>query len=109
MFNEKEILKRIASDLNLEHIAALCRAYHVRELYLFGSAVNGDFSDRSDVDFAVRFEREGFAGSFDQYFDFKAALEKAVSRPVDLVCLPALRNSVFRKQVESTRNLVYAA
>lgn len=95
--------------INKEQIRALCPQFHVKELYLFGSALREDFSGESDIDFAVRFDREGFVGSFDQYFDFKAELEKIVARPVDLVCLPAVRNQTFREQLESTKDLVYAA
>lgn len=94
---------------NLETIRELCIKHRVAELYLFGSAVRGDFSDQSDVDFAVRFNRDGYSGSFDQYFDFKAALEMELSRSVDLICLPAVRNRVFQQQLEATKDLVYAA
>lgn len=97
------------AKLDPKIIGELCKKHRVAELYLFGSAVRQDFSPGSDIDFAVRFERKGFAGSFDQYFDFKDALENAVGRRVDLVCLPAIQNQYFRKELEATRTLVYAA
>lgn len=95
--------------INREQIKLICREYRVRELYVFGSVLRSDYAPHSDIDFAVRFNREGYAGSFDQYFDFKAALKKLLARPVDLICLPAVQNPVFRKQLDETKDLVYAA
>jgi len=96
-------------DEKREQITALCQKYAVRELYLFGSALREDFGPDSDVDLAVVFSRRGFAGSFDQYFDFKTALEQLLQRPVDLVCLGSVRNSVFRRELDTTKRLIYAA
>jgi predicted nucleotidyltransferase len=92
-----------------EQIATLCQKYVVRELYLFGSASREDFGPHSDIDLAVVFSRRGFAGSFDQYFDFKAELEQLLQRPVDLVCATSIRNSVFRRELDATKRLIYAA
>ncbi|MDI9432169.1 MAG: nucleotidyltransferase domain-containing protein [Planctomycetota bacterium] len=92
-----------------EKIAALCRKYAVRELSLFGSALRDDFGPHSDIDLAVVFSRNGVAGSFDQYFDFKTELEQLLQRPVDLVCTASVRNSVLRQQMDATKRLIYAA
>lgn len=92
-----------------EEMAPLCRKYGVKELYLFGSALGDDFGPHSDVDLAVIFSRQGVAGSFDQYFDFKTELEHLLGRPVDLVCAASIRNSVFRQELDRTKRLIYAA
>ena len=92
-----------------QQIAALCRKYAVRELYLFGSASREDFGPHSDIDLAVVFARQGFAGSFDQYFDFKTELEQLLQRPVDLVCAAGIRNNAFRRELDATKRLIYAA
>jgi len=92
-----------------EQIAALCRKYAVQELYLFGSVLREDFGRDSDIDLAVVFSRQGFAGSFDQYFGFKTELEQLLQRPVDLVCAASVRNSVFRRELDATKRLIYAA
>jgi uncharacterized protein len=97
------------AELNRKEIGELCQKHRVAELYLFGSATRDDFSPASDVDFAVRFDRKGFEGSFDQYFDFKEALERTTGRRVDLVCLPAIQNHYFLRELQATRTLVYAA
>jgi predicted nucleotidyltransferase len=66
-------------------IHSLCHKYAVREVYLFGSALRKDFGPRSDIDPGVVFSRNGVAGSFDPYFDFKSELERFrpdAARPV---------------------------
>ena len=81
----------------------------MKELYVFGSVLREDFGQQSDVDMAVVFSRTGVAGSFDQYFDFKADLEQLLGRPVDLVCAAGVRNSIFRRELYETKRLIYAA
>jgi predicted nucleotidyltransferase len=53
--------------------------------------------------------RNGVAGSFDQYFDFKVELEHLLERHVDIVCPSSVRNSIFRREIEEARRLIYAA
>jgi len=96
-------------DKKAGQIGALCRKHAVKELYLFGSALRDDFGLDSDIDLAVVFSRNGVAGSFDQYFDFKTELEGLLRRPVDLVCARSIRNSVLREELDRTKRLIYAA
>jgi len=96
-------------DKNAEQIGLLCRKYSVKELYVFGSALREDFGACSDIDLAVVFSRSGVAGSFDQYFDFKTEMELLLQRPVDLVCAVSIRNSIFRRELDETKRLIYAA
>ena len=92
-----------------KQISGLCRKHRVKELYLFGSALREDFGADSDIDLGVVFSRDGVAGSFDQYFDFKSELEQLLGRPVDLVCLASIRNSILRRELDETTRLIYAA
>jgi predicted nucleotidyltransferase len=94
---------------HLHEIEALCRHYQVLRLDVFGSVLRDDFSSESDVDFLVTFHRDGDTNAFDQYFDFKEALSKLLHREVELVCAEAIRNQYFKKEVEETRQPLYAA
>ena len=96
-------------DKQINQIEKLCASYGVKELYLFGSALREDFGQDSDIDLAAVFLRNAVAGSFDQYFNFKAELERLFNRPVDIVCPSNIRNSVFRREIEETKRLIYAA
>ena len=96
-------------DLKKEQLQQICKKYNVKELYLFGSATTDDFSEESDLDFIVKFDRQGFEGAFDQFIDFKQELEHIYGRPVDLYHLKKFRNTIFQKEVERSKELLYAA
>ena len=93
-------------------IAELCRRHRVRNLDVFGSAASGESFDpsRSDVDFVVEFEESVDLGPWlSEYFRLKEALEELCRRPVDLVLASAPRNPYFVREMNRTRQSVYAA
>jgi predicted nucleotidyltransferase len=87
----------------------ICKRYNVKELYLFGSAASGSLEESVDVDLLVTFERDGFSGAFDQFMGFKEAMEELFGKPVDLITSKRFRNPVFYEEIESTKELIYAA
>jgi len=96
-------------DDNLEEIARLCRLHGVRKLEVFGSLLRSDFDpQRSDVDVLVEFD-PGVTSSFANFLDLKAALERLLGRPVDLVELQTIRNRRVRHHIEQSKSPVYAA
>lgn len=96
-------------DLKREQLQQLCKKFNVKELYLFGSAVSGDLTEDSDLDFIVKFDRQGYEGAFDQFIDFKQELEQIYGRSVDLYHQKKFRNSIFQQEVERSKELLYAA
>ena len=96
-------------DLKEKQIQELCKRFDVKELYLFGSATTDDFSEDSDLDFIVKFNRQSFEGAFDQYIDFKHELEQLYGRSVDLYHHKNFKNSIFHQEVERSKKLLYAA
>ena len=93
-----------------DDIARLCERYGVRELALFGSILRRDFDPTSsDVDAAVKFGPPADHSLARQYFDFKAALERLLSRPVDLVELEAMPDTRLKRIIEHTKVPIYAA
>ena len=88
----------------------LCRRYNVRQLDLFGSAAAGlERAGASDLDFLVEFGPLPDGGYADNYFGLLEALEQLFGRSVDLVAASAIKNPYFRKSVEQTKALLYAA
>jgi len=96
-------------DLKKEKVQQLCKKFNVKELYLFGSATTDDFSEESDLDFIVNFDRKSFEGAFNQFIDFKHQLEQLYGRSVDLYHHRKFRNSIFQQEVERSKKLLYAA
>lgn len=83
-------------DIPHERLAALCRAYGVRRLALFGSVLREDFGPESDLDILVEFEpgtRTGF-----RYFELADELSALLERKVDLNT-PATLNKYHREHV----------
>lgn len=99
---------------NLERIHELCREYHVKTLYVFGSAtgegIDGNtFGPESDVDLLVEFERKYVRDNPFDLFYLMEEFEKVFHRKVDMVEIPAMRNPFFIKAVEQQKQLIYAA
>jgi predicted nucleotidyltransferase len=90
-------------------IADLCRRYAVTRLELFGSASAGRHRPDSDLDFLVEFGPHPSMGYADQYFGLLESLGQLFGRHVDLVTAPAVKNPYFRRSVEATKELLYAA
>ena len=89
-------------------IEAFCRRWQVRELALFGSVLRDDFSLESDVDVLVTFDPEAHRSLFD-LVEMRDELETLVGRRVDLVSRGGLRNPFRRREILSTREVLYAA
>jgi predicted nucleotidyltransferase len=92
-----------------EKVKEACEAFHVKELYVFGSAVKNDLNPQSDLDFLVAFNYDYPDGAFEQFMGFKQRLEAIFERQVDLLTLKQFRNPVFQEELENTRKLIYAA
>lgn len=91
-------------------IAGLCLRCGVQSLYVFGSALREDFEPtRSDFDFLVEFAPMVPEDHADAYFELWEGLERLFQRPVDLVTLGTIENPFFYEQVNSSKQLLYAA
>lgn len=88
-------------------IDALCRDLPVKRLGLFGSSLTGNFSDASDIDVLVVFDKDPSIDSFDIYFNLKDKLESVFNRSVDLVVDKKFRNPYFQAIVDRTRKVIY--
>jgi len=77
------------------------RRLGVQRLALFGSAVRGELSADSDLDFLVDLQPK----TFDTYMDVKEFLESQFQHPVDLVVRSALhrelQEEILRQAVDA--------
>ena len=97
---------RIA-DNKIDDLKLLCSAYNVDKMYLFGSALNSNFNDNSDIDFLVKFKTIDLIKYFDNYIGFKEKLEILFDRKVDLVEEQTLKNPILINSINKTKELVY--
>jgi hypothetical protein len=115
-FAEPAMLYGIGARMNAEieqkreQLADLCGCHHVRRLALFGSALRDDFDPkRSDLDFAVEFDPLPPGTYPDIWFGLYEGLEQLFGHSIDLVSGSFIKNPYFRKSVEETQAVLYAA
>ena len=95
---------------HLRGIEQLCRIHRVDRLFVFGSAVTGEFNpDSSDLDFLVSFEALPPGERADAYFGLLHGLEDLLGRPIDLMMESAVHNPYFKEAVDEHRQALYAA
>jgi hypothetical protein len=94
-------------DKNRDSLNKLCILYNVEKMYLFGSALNSNFNDKSDVDLLVKFKPIELTHYFDNYMNFKEKLELLFGREVDLLEEQALRNPILIKSINKSKELIY--
>ena len=95
---------------NTERLTAICQSNQVAELYLFGSAASGKFTEDSDLDFAVLFsESLSPLEHGDAFFSLKEDLEELFGREVDLLSYRVVKNPIFKEELDKTKVSLYAA
>ncbi|MDR4493265.1 MAG: nucleotidyltransferase domain-containing protein [Nitrospirales bacterium] len=93
-----------------EAIAEVCARYGVARLDAFGSALREDFKlEESDVDLLVEFAPMEPYARVDAYFDLRAELRALLDREIDLVMVGAVKNPYISRNIECTKQLLYAS
>ena len=88
-------------------ITALCKKYKVSQLFVFGSVLTNRFNEKSDIDLVVNFDKDKVEDYFENYFDFKYALEEIFGRKVDLLEEQTIKNPYLKENIDTTKMLIY--
>lgn len=92
----------------LEDLRLLCERYRVGRLYLFGSAVRGDFDpDTSDLDFLVELQPMSPVEHARSFLGLLESLEQLFGRRIDLLELKPIENPYLRRSIEESRTVLY--
>lgn len=94
-------------DDHIDSLTALCNKYNVDKMYIFGSALNSNFSAKSDIDFLVKFNNIELSKYFENYMNLEESLKKLFGRDVDLLEEQTLRNPILIKSIDRSKELVY--
>jgi predicted nucleotidyltransferase len=98
--------------LPIAEIGNICRRLAVVELAVFGSILRADFGNDSDVDFLVTFH-DNDAGPWGyKLTELAEALEKLLSRPVDVLTRKAVEESpnyIRRRHILQSAKTIYVA
>ena len=88
-------------------IIALCEKSRIKRLFAFGSVLTSRFTEKSDIDLVVDFDKAKIEDYFSNYFDLKYSLEKLLNRDIDLLEEQAIRNPYLKENIDTTKTLIY--
>ena len=92
----------------LDAIAVACRQHQVLRMHLFGSALRDDFDpSRSDLDLLVEFRPIEPGALVKAYLELEQQLSAITGKSVDLVMADAVRNPYVRRDIDSSKRLIY--
>ena len=93
-----------------EALEKLCARYGVARLEAFGSALRDDFKpSESDLDLLVEFGPMAPYARVDAYFGLRDELRALLGQEIDLVMAGAVKNRYLARNIERTKQLLYAA
>jgi predicted nucleotidyltransferase len=91
----------------IDQIQELCKINKVKTLFAFGSVTREDFNDTSDIDLVVDIDEKDPFKYTDFYFNLKSNLEDIFKRKVDLLEERAIKNRLFRRELDNTKVKIY--
>lgn len=93
-----------------DDLIRICQQLKIKRLYVFGSAVYGEFREDSDIDFLISFLDDLSAEDYaDNYFALHYKLREIFNRDIDIVTERTLSNPYFIESVNETKSLIYEA
>lgn len=96
-------------DNYINDIKDLCLINKVKTLYVFGSVLTNNFTEKSDIDLVVDIDAEDPMEYADFYFNLKFSLQDLLKRQIDLLENKAIRNPYIKENIERSKSLIYAA
>ncbi len=94
-------------ESKIKQIQEICKINKVKSLFAFGSVTRKDFNEKSDIDLVVDFDEKDPFKYADLYFNLKSRLEDILKRHVDLLEDRAIKNIIFRREIENTKVKIY--
>ncbi len=94
-----------------EQLRKICEKYLVKELAVFGSVLDENFNDDSDIDLLYTFQDNAEHSLFSKV-RIKEEFEKLFGRPVDLISRNAIeksRNIYKKRAILEHSKVIYAA
>jgi len=99
---KEDIRKRPAQFIDL------CENHKVKNIHAFGSTVNGKFKETSsDVDLLVEIDTENPIERGENLMQLWDGFENFFHRKVDLLTASSIKNPILRKNIDSTKIMIY--
>jgi predicted nucleotidyltransferase len=94
-------------DFGTNEFITLCKSHKVKELYAFGSVVNGNFTDQSDIDLLINIDESDPLARGELLLSIWNKFEAYFNRKVDLLTPNSLKNPYLKQSIDNTKKLVY--
>lgn len=98
-------MSKLPLKLQKDKIARFCKKYHIAYLALFGSVLTSNFTEKSDVDVLVKFEKKHIPHLFG-LIKMESELSDIIGYPVDLKT-PNDLSRYFRDDVLAKAKPIY--
>ena len=93
---------------NKNNFLSLCKKHKVKYLYAFGSSITNAFDPaESDIDLLVEIDSEDPLERGENLLSLWDMFESFFSRRVDLLTESSIKNPFLRKNINSTKILIY--
>ena len=92
---------------NIQSIRSILQEHHVKRAFVFGSVCTEKFSDDSDVDLIISFQKRYFDNYVDNYFSLEAALSMLLQKEIDIVVEETIMNPFFIQSINQTKTPIY--
>jgi len=76
-------------------------------LFAFGSVTRDNYNDNSDINLLVDIDESDPFKYTDIYFSLKSKLEEILKRKVDLLEDRAIKNRIFKRELDQTKVKIY--
>ncbi len=94
-------------ETRLPELISICRKHKVSKLYAFGSVVNGNFTDQSDVDLIAEIDEPDPLQKGELWWSLYETLRQLLHREVDIISEKNLKNPYFIAELNETKQLIY--
>lgn len=101
------IIKKLINSNSKEFIS-LCQEHSVKTIYAFGSSTTSHFNPlRSDIDLLIDIDYTDPIEKGKNLMIIWDKLETLFDKKVDLLTYDSLKNPVFKKNIDTTKVLIY--
>jgi hypothetical protein len=101
--NLKESIKYKMSEF-----LTICKTHNVKNLYAFGSSITDQFDENtSDIDFLIEIDNDDPIERGENLINIWDKFEYFFQRKVDLLTNTSIKNPILKKNIESTKILIY--
>ncbi len=93
---------------HIDDFKTLCKTHNVKHLYAFGSSVTDSFDPHSsDIDLLVELDTLDPLDKGEKLISLWDKFENFFHRKVDLLTDSSIRNPYLKKNIDSTKVLIY--